>query len=361
MRVLRSAALAAFLTVSAACTDDSGPADIYVITFDSDAADFRLRVKRVSTLDSIGEGRGSTTRILKEPQVRITDDGDLHLEGGWPPNILTTQDADGAHIPEDWDSLTLLSYYHHLEKSVDWFRDVLGHAEVDEVVPLPSYYRLEVGFDQNVIGLTDNAAYAPTAHSFLLFDEFFLDDLPLAMNDGVVVHELAHAVFHRVMNGDQRLPIEYREGWGDAPIAHLGAVHEAQADIFAGMMLDEPDFFRFSLPSELADRDMSKERILTDAQAFNLGIGEARVHEIGAVIAAAVWAFSETHGRERTAELTLAAEQALLPDLNGAFHLGDFLGRFADAGSIDEKATACGLFCVRFDSVKDRFPTCGCP
>src|SRR5207253_11427928 len=130
-------------------------------------------------------------------------------------------------------------------------------------------------------------------------------------------HEFSHAIFHRIMNGDERLPIEYRDDWEAAPIANLGALHEGQADVFAGMMLDESDFFTASLPADLVDRDMSKERVLTEAQLHNLNIGSAEVHEIGAVIASSLWAFSEVEGRARTAERRLHAEQDRAPPLNG--------------------------------------------
>ena len=358
MRRILGGALAAFLL--AGCTDASGPVDVYVVTFDAASKDFVLRAERIETIDSVARAEGSTTRILKEPVVRVQENGDVEFDGGRPPNILYSE-ADGNIVPEDWDSLTLLSYYHHLERAVEWYRDVLGHAEVEEIVPLPSYYRIEYGIDQNVIGATDNAAYAPTAHSFLLYDAFFFQELPLAMNDGVVTHELGHAVFHRIMNGDERLPVEYREGWSPSAVAHMGAVHEGQSDVFAAMMLDEPDFLAFSLPADVADRDLSVERRLTEAQLHNLNIGTAEPHEVGAVIASAIWAFSETSGRQRAAELTLAAETALAPDLNGAFHLGDFLGRFADAGTPAEHDAACTVLCDRFDAIEDRIPTCACP
>jgi len=362
MRILRfRAALAAFAAVAiSGCTDASGPVDIYVITFDPGSSDFRLQSERVETIDSVAKCKGGTTEVIKEPVVRITDDGDVNFEGGAPPSILYTE-SDGTIIPEDWDSLTLLSYYHHLERAVTYFRDTLGYADTDAMVPLPSYYRLEFGIDQNVVGATDNAAYAPTAHSFLLFDSFFFQQLPLAMNDGVVTHEFSHALFHRVMNGDERLPIEYREEWGPGPISHLGSLHEGQADIFAAMMLDEPDFFRFSLPADLVDRDMAVDRTLTEGQLFNLNAGAAQVHEIGAVIAAAVWEFSEGSGRQRAAELTLQAEVDMLPELNGSFDIGDFLGAFADAGTPAEKVASCAIFCDRFDVMKDRISTCACP
>jgi hypothetical protein len=347
------------LTV-AGCTDASGPLDIFVITFDPDTHDFELQSKRVETLDSVAKARGSTTRIIKEPAVRVTDDGDVRFEGGDPPNILFTE-SNGNIIPEDWDSLTLLSYYHHLERAVSYFHDTIGYTETDEIVPLPSYYRLEFGIDQNVVGATDNAAYAPTAHSFLLFDAFFFQELPLAMNDGVVTHEFSHAVFHRVMNGSERLPIEYRDGWSPGAVSAIASVHEGQADIFAGMMFDDPNFFRFSLPADVADRDMSVLRTLTEAQDHNLTIGSAEPHEIGAVIAAAVWAFSDGAGRERTAQLTFQATQDLAPELNGSFEIADFLVAFADACTPTEKTAACTLFCDRFLVIKDRISTCACP
>src|SRR5687767_13079175 len=114
------------------CTDAGGPVDIYVITYDTAAHAFQLQAKRVETIDSVAKCAGGTTTLIKEPAVRETEDGDVEFAGGDPPNILYTE-ADGTIIPEDWDSLTLLSYYHHLERGASYFQDELGFAEIDAI------------------------------------------------------------------------------------------------------------------------------------------------------------------------------------------------------------------------------------
>lgn len=358
----RFAAVALAITAAlagAGCSDVSGPVDVYVVTYVPAVREFRLEPRRVETIESVAEGRGGTTKILKEPVARVSGDS-IVLEGGVAPNILFSERG-GAVVPQDWDSLILLSYYQHLEASVAYFGS-LG-LDTEPMVPLPTYYRMSLGIDPALIGLVDNAAYFPEGHAFLLFESFFIDEIPLAMNDAVVTHELAHAAFHRIMNGDEREPIEYRENWPDEAINHMGAVHEGQSDIYAAMHLDEPDFFRFSFPGSIAeDRDMTVERILSPTHVADLGRGEAEVHEIGAVIAAAVWAISDTIGRQRAAEMTIAAERTLTAsDLDPGFRLTDFLGRFAGAGNPAEKAESCAVFCDRFALVKEEIATCACP
>src|SRR5690349_6809608 len=115
MRWTRTGAALVFgAALATGCTDKGGPLDIYVITYDTSSHAFELQAKRVETIDSVAKCAGGTTTLIKEPVVRATDDGDIEFTGGDPPNILYTE-ADGAIVPEDWDSLTLLSYYHHLE------------------------------------------------------------------------------------------------------------------------------------------------------------------------------------------------------------------------------------------------------
>lgn len=344
------------------CQDVSGPVDVWVVAYDPSVHEIRLSAERIDTIDSVAEGRGGTTRLLKEPVIAVDGDGNPIFKDGHPPRIMFGEDAEGRIVPQDWDSLTLLSYYHHLERAVSYFQ-TLGF-DTAPMVPLPSYYRIQVGFDANVIGLTDNAAYLPTDHSFLLFESFFIDEIPLAMNDGVVTHEFAHALFHRVMNGDERLPIEYRDEWANVAMNHLGGLHEGQADIFAAMQFDEPDFFRFSFPGYDA-RDMSVDRVLTNEEFAALQDPapeiDLEVHDLGAFIAAAVWEISERLGsRTRTAELTLAAEIALAPDLDANFRITDFFTRFADACTAAEKIEACAVFCERFPPMRPEMPACGC-
>ncbi len=351
--------LAVAVLLLTGCQDVSGPADVWVVSYDATAHDLRLSPQRIDTIESVAEGRGGTTRLLKEPVLAVDADDNPIFKGGVAPAILFDEDAEGRIVPQDWDSLTLLSYYHHLEKSVAYFQS-LGF-DTAPMVPLPSYYRIQAGFDQTVIGLTDNAAYLPTGHAFLLFESFFIHDIPLAMNDGVVTHEFAHAIFHRVMNGDERMPIEYRLDWPAETINHLGGLHEGQSDIFAAMQFDEPDFFRFSFPG-YEDRDMRVARVMTDEEYLALQAGEFEVHDFGAIIAAAAWEFSERIGsRARTAELTLAAENAMVADLDASFEVTDFFSRFADLCTPGEKVEACAVLCERFPQMHAGMPTCACP
>ncbi len=351
--------VAACLLAAAAGCDADGPVEIYVLSYDNDADEMRLAARTVETIESVSEVRGAVTRLVKEPSI-AAEDGSIRLDGGEPATALFTERSDGALVPEDWDSLLLLSYYHHLEASVAYFES-LG-VDTAEIVPLPSYYRLEYGLEQSIVGLVDNAAYVPSLHAFFLFDPFFLDQVPLAANDGVVTHELGHAVFHRILNGDERESVEYRENWPPEAVAHLGGLHEGQSDVFAAMQFDEPDFFRFSVPQRFNDRDMEEVRTLTPALVSALGDGSAEPHQVGAVIASAIWRVSETVGRDRAAEMTLAAEEAIASqDLGPDFRISDFLVRFVEEGDAGEQAAACEAFCDQFDAIQEEIDPCACP
>jgi hypothetical protein len=343
--------------LAAGCTDTSGPVDVYVVHYDPLVKDFRLEPQRIDTIESIAQVRGGVTRLVKEPNVVVQGDS-IAFEGGAAPAVLYSERG-GTVVPQDWDSLTLLSYYHHLEQTASWYHTAVGF-DSSAIVPLPSYYRVETGIDPNLTGFTDNAAYVAQAHAFLLFDSFFIHDIPLAMNDGVITHEMGHAVFHHVMNGSDRTPIEERDDWPDDARANLAGLHEGQSDLYAACELDEPDFIAFSIPSA-TDRDMRVHRVLTPELLAQLDDGTAEPHEVGAVIAAAGWAIAESIGTARTAVVLYSAENALLPDLTPSFRISDFLNRFAAAGTPAENAVSCTVFCDRFALIASEITACSCP
>src|SRR5262249_50628431 len=126
-------------------------------------------------------------------------------------------------------------------------------------------------------------------------------------NDGVVNHELGHAVFHIIIDGAHQPPPDLST-WSSPAATSYGGLNEGLADTFAALRLGLPGF----LDMYGFDRDLAKDRVLDADQAGD--ITQFEIHDLGAFVAAAMWSLSQQLGARRTAELVLASEHALHAD-----------------------------------------------
>lgn len=368
-------------TLLAACAPDSkGPIDSVVLGLEAGQG-FALHTRTLDTIDSVAQGRGGVTKLVKE--ARLTQDPDeevevlaLSFQGGESVKILHDV-QDGVVVPADYDSLVLLSYYSHLEDSADFFAG-LG-MNVDAILPITSHVAPELGFVSD-ISFTDNAAYLPTEHVFFVLEAFlFRDNVPLGANDGVITHEFSHAVFHYTLNKDNpnpRLPKEFDEslGWPDATRRWLSSLNEGLADVFALMRTTEPDFIAISIPAIEDDRDPRVVRDFTQEMLDNIEIDPVEGEEdetpfspydMGAVLASAMWRIADDPnnglGYPRTAQIAYDALDALRNDntyTGGNFRASGYFNLVVQAATPAEEAWICQVFNDQFSLISAELTQC---
>ena len=297
-------------------------------------------------------GGGSLDVALGEPQGPEEWEDAIRVRGDAPPSAEYFIE-DGVVVPYDFDTLLMVTLYHHLERADEFFR---SHG-VESVGRLPVYYYTQFavfGFQLPLI--TDNAAYISTLDAFLIPPTVrLIDDVPLSANRGVIVHEYSHAVFNRLVWGGAKVPPPTFDDRYAEVAAPLRSRDEAMADVFGALATGDSNFIAPSISEEEfgIDRDLAKERIWEGELADRIADeGLTNPYLLGSVIASAIWAMRDDLGDDMLAETTVAALRAIAnPGPN--FELSMFLNAWVDAAPADDRPAACELFTARFPPIAD--------
>jgi hypothetical protein len=274
------------LVVSTCNQDVTGPNDVFVIARSS-SGQYGIERRRLEATD-IRHLRGPDFFYEVADTVAIEiDHGTVRgsVSNGEPIDLRLVE-TDGAFAALDYESLLALTSAHHLEQGLRHFRG-LGFSAA------PAGQR--VLFYANRFGdglpFDNNAFYAEALDGFGILRENGLDDLPLAANEGVMTHELAHYVFGRVT---EKLTIA---AGAEARYFELSALNEGLADVHAAALTGDPDFIRASLRTErmeVADaRQVDVRRVYSTGLAVDSLVLSHNPYVIGSVLASAFWAFGE--------------------------------------------------------------------
>ncbi len=272
-RVFSTALAVLYLGPVACGPDPGGPVDALVADLTEDG--YRPVVRSITTMDDTGALEGSAAHIrgLSRIALGVPTDTPLEVEayrdamivdGGEPVRPRWTT-VDDALYPRDFDAFALTSLYHHLERAVLYFES-LGAA-----LPGPLDVRylgtLEVpGLDDTE--LTDNALYFFGVR-FLVVTRFeILQDVPLGMNRGVVVHEIGHAVFDELVYEDEARMRLLQGDLADRTANLLRATTEGLSDSFGAAETGDPRFLDASVRDEL----LAFPRAVDEPVEFTSGI-----------------------------------------------------------------------------------------
>lgn len=226
-----------------ACTPQP-PADAYEALVHQGDGVYQRLPRAIPDLVNAGRLEG----LLGDATVggRLEVDGAvLRHHAGRAPHVLYALRREGGQdvaVPLDADALVLFSFYGALGDA----RDALVQAGL----PADPLFPVDTALDPALPDLllaalpVDNAAYAVTAHTFVLLPDLAERDVPLAANAGVVAHELSHAVFHLVTAGSPQAPSRFTDHPEPDVIASLD---EGLADLQAALVTGDPRFFDASL------------------------------------------------------------------------------------------------------------------
>ena len=246
-----------------------------VYAYNAEADAYQLHTQHLSTLENARRIRGSVAKLRGGASLHVESllfQGDLDfksetearnfdLVSGDHPVWAQYAYRDKVITPSDWESLMMFSFYHHVEEGISYYR-VLGVPE-EALGQLVSHFQVQ--FSSAFVGglplVGKNAAYTPIDDTFLLFPSFTDNNrIPLIVNEGVVVHELAHAIKHRILHGENRLPIPMRDDWPDAALNAYNSEDEGFADFFATVYSKNNDFISLSIKDEELDRNIALAR-----------------------------------------------------------------------------------------------------
>ena len=229
--------------------------------------------------------------------------GRIRYEEGRPLSVLYVVQG-GVAEPLDRDGLTLFSFYGHLHDA----QEAMGQAGVDisPLFPIQFGVTPAVSDPSFVFAPVENAAYAPTANSFILLEDVTDREVPLAANAGVVSHELGHGVFHLLTSGGPYAERAF-DVLGDAAPG-VSSLDEGFADMLGSLITDDPDFISASW--DMPERDVSGEHVSRDVSVLPEDEGAGGLgydpYPLGTVFASVMWDVREATG-DRDATLLLAA------------------------------------------------------
>jgi hypothetical protein len=231
---------------------------------------------------------------------------------------------DGVLWPTDFHSWNLATAYHHFERAAQYFRDT-GAVPESALDPADVFYFPDLRFiDQSREPQRDNAMWFPPINALMLlpFDE--LQEAPLAINGGVLVHEYSHRVFNRrVYRGDALpTPLIHWSTVGPNPgINILKSLDEGFADFHAAAASCDTLFgcnTRFmdtSFNDEITNaRDLAQEsRMCASAELLtavrDLGDGDfsggGYNYRLGSIIASSLWQAGQATGQRDSLERAL--------------------------------------------------------
>jgi hypothetical protein len=216
--------------------------------------------------------------------------------------------ADGALVPEDFDSLAMVSIYYQIERSLLFFED--EGLDSSRLVHMETYYWpkftiIEADGQKQI--MVDNAfyLYATSAdRAFYVFPYEQFGWLPLSMNGGVMTHEFSHAVYDALVTEPNRAWID-GGGMTTSATNFVYGLNEGVADVFAVARLGDPDFMSHSIakavyvsscnggPYKDIVRDASVPEPYTaafDSAAQNRPLAEFCPYDIGMFFSSAVYA-----------------------------------------------------------------------
>lgn len=256
-------------TAAAGCGAEPirGPQQVRTIVYDSTRSRFQLADRTLDTLEELTSLRGETTEFRTGARLVFDerDAGDIKTcadfagsfveDAGRRPS-LSFIDNDGVWVPEDFDSLVMVSTYFNFELTREFF--LLAGVVQSELAGTTTFYEPTlIAYDAGggrTFGF-DNAAYVPCISSFLLFAGARLQDIPLGANPGVAAHEYSHLMFDRVLYGSDGTATA--EPTDLVPASLLWALNEGLADFFGAAVLGDPNFAARSLTrSEATTRNL---------------------------------------------------------------------------------------------------------
>lgn len=266
-----------------------------VLQWNPESGAYELRTAEVTTLEDLHALRGEAATPIGNAEIII--------EGGRLANVETEKqfrdavlenaggrveaqfiDSGGVLYPADFHSLNLATTYFNFEQSRKYL--LQRGLEPDKLHGVPFYYFPDVRlFGSEQARQVDNAAWFPLLRSFVLYPFDALQDIPLAMNQGVIAHEYAHGLFNAEVLGESWIP-RYLAMWcTDASCAEerglrmIGILEEGFADAWAIGVTGDPRFTRRSLYYLGDARDPSPTHPAADRYCYSQARFEKHIDE----------------------------------------------------------------------------------
>ncbi|MFH1812272.1 MAG: hypothetical protein ABIJ09_26275 [Pseudomonadota bacterium] len=307
--------------------------------------------------------------------------------------------VDGVAVPDDHESLLMVSAYHALEQVLEFLRPLDATLATRSTLEVCFHCTLDV--DSGVLLpylVSDNAAYVQFADLLVLLPDLQLSGLPLAIDAEVLAHELSHRVFRHSVVGETlmldlldafaRQDAMGPQDWQGYNL--LMALNEGSADFLAASFAGRSRFGDASLGALVGEeRDLEGARgarevydlvfeeaasrqlevVTEDGGRHQLGTSSWNPYHLGTIWAGTLWQMARpapgaTVDLERVRGSLAPALTQTLRDLKNDlgrardFDLARVLARFTDNVEPTWTVRICEVLGERFPGLVDHLPEC---
>ncbi len=312
--------VAALLLALWACGPNPKPPVNVMAVIPDASGTYTTKQVQLTTLDSLTSFKGAVAQFMGGNRVVVDANDPMVKAVGGIQNMTDEQrydvlvkdkgmdvhgnfiDKSGILWPADFHTWNMTSMYWNFEQAFTYYQGVVG-KDPDELKSLRVMYWPDVRM-QSDTPLADNALYLSFIRSFVIVPFKATTKVPLAMNIGVIGHELAHKVFGKRVYDDQGVPAPLTT-WNGQAFNLLKSMDEGIAD-FHGFGVTcvtdarcRPDFLKWSVDDEglIHRRDVSRNDACMDAtlqNAFNtfspdMWVRDQSMYDVGNLIAASLY------------------------------------------------------------------------
>ena len=283
--------LAAAVLLAASCAPQKlPPVDVVVLVYNPATRAYEPRTVQLNTPTNITTLQGPVAKLVGGAKFALSDS----TSGNTVEELAKAITKDAGHdvnvsyietqqtlVPADFHSLNMVTTYYNFERAYQFFTGTVGGTLNAERFGVPNVYYF-AGYEENGTALKDNAMFIKLTGGFLILPFEELQQVPLAINLGVVGHEYAHSVFNYHVHKSHPLPptlSSWRGNLGATPGANLvAALDEGSADIFgwgitcsSDLTTCDAEYIGESLPAEyLASRRVDQAQCMDEGMWINL-------------------------------------------------------------------------------------------
>lgn len=212
--------LAPIVALWACAPNPPAPVQVMALAPNQTGAYATVQVE-LKTLSSLANLKGSVAELVGGTRVVVDPNDPVQNLNGGIQNMTDDQryevlvkdkgadvrghfiERAGVYWPADFHTWNMVSTYYNFEKSYEYFVGVYDGVEPTELQKMRVLYWSNVRLNSTE-PMTDNALYLSFIKSFVIVP-FSPDQqlVPLAMNIGVIGHEVAHRAFNHKVLEDQ--------------------------------------------------------------------------------------------------------------------------------------------------------------
>lgn len=230
------------------------------------------------------------SKIIAEENVgdKISAESDSGISDGENININYNVE-NNVIVPKDYKSMAALSILYLFDQAVEFYENNIA-LDLSDLGTIKIHYAPVISFsDSSISGeftAFGNAAFVFSDNSFMVFKSGKGEEIPLAINQGVITHEFTHYIISKYVSEEE----DYTK------FMNFNALHEGLSDFFAVLHTGETNYITPSLPDESEKRGLPVDWIYEEVEmkANELGASDFPAYVIGSVIASALFEAQQT-------------------------------------------------------------------